>query len=160
LLSCACVLSIATPLLLTALLGSGCQSMTAPSGFLSTYTNLVKVNGCLWVYVNTNKLATYTTFEVASVRVLTQEYGTQPIGAAERQAAAQRFREIIVQKLAGTVPLVDKPSAKTAEIRAAITTVFPNANFITFGMEAEIVDAASGEQVAAVRQYDSSDPLY
>lgn len=158
--ACACGLSVGVPLLFVALFGSGCQSMTAPSGFLSTYTNLVKVNGCLWRYVNTNKLATYTSYEVASVKVLVKEYGATPIGAAERQAAAQRFREIIVQKLAGAVTLVDKPSTNTAEIRAAITTAFPNADYVTFGMEAEIIDAYSGEQVAAIRQYESSDPLY
>ena len=160
LVSCACALVFGMPLLLVALLGTGCQSMTAPSGFLSTYTNLVKKDSCLWVYIDTNKLASYTSFEVASVKVLTKYYGAQPIGAAERRSAALRFRQVIVEKLTGTVPLVDKPSTNTAEIRAAITTAFPNADFITFGMEAEIVDAYSGEQVAAVRQYQSSDPLY
>jgi hypothetical protein len=141
------------------LAGTGCQSLTQPSGFLTTYTNLVKVDSCLWRYVDTNRLATYNTFVISSVKVLVKDYEAAPISPAERQAAANRFRDDIVQALSGSCQLLDKPTTNSAEIRAAITTAFPVGDFLTFGMEAEIVDAYSGRQVAAVRFYEAGNPL-
>ncbi|MCX6892337.1 MAG: DUF3313 family protein [Verrucomicrobiota bacterium] len=144
-------------LALAAALGSGC-AMPKPSGFLGNYSRLAKVNDSTWRYVDKPCLATYDKYMIASVKVLVKSYNSTPLSASEQEQAASRFRTIIAKALAGHCELVDKPSGKTAEIRAAITVAYPVGSSLALGLEGEIVDAYSGQQLAAVMKYQAGAP--
>jgi hypothetical protein len=148
-------LTLATAL--TVALGAGC-AMPKPSGFLGNYSHLQRVNDVTWRYANTTNLATYNKYMISSVKVLVKSYDGTPLTAQQQEAAANRFRGIITKALAGECELVDKPAGKTAEIRAAITTAFPVGPSLTLGLEGEIIDAYSGEQLAAVKTYQAGAP--
>jgi hypothetical protein len=90
--------------------------------------------------------------------VLVKSYNSAPLSSAQQEQAANRFREIIAKALAGHCELVDKPSGKTAEIRAAITVAYPVGASLTLGLEGEIIDAFSGQQLAAVMKYQAGPP--
>ena len=144
-------------LALAAGLGGGC-AMPKTSGFLGNYSHLAKVNGCTWRYVDAPRLATYDKYMIASVKVLVKSYDGTPLSPLQQEQAANRFRSIITKALTGQCQLVDKPSGKTAEIRAAITAAFPVGPSLTLGLEGEIIDAYSGQQLAAVVKYQAAAP--
>jgi hypothetical protein len=146
----------ATLALATALVG-GC-AMPKQSGFLGNYSHLAKVDDSTWRYVDKERLATYDKYMISSVKVLVKSYASAPLSSAQQEQAANRFRAIIAKALAGQCELVDKPSGKTAEIRAAITAAYPVGPSFTLGLEGEIVDAASGQQLAAVMKYQAGPP--
>jgi hypothetical protein len=150
-------MSLCATLALAAAFGGGC-AMPKPSGYLSNYSRLVKVNDSTWRYVDTARLATYDKYMISPVKVLVKSYESAPLTPAQQEQAANRFREIITKALAGQCELVDKPSGKTAEIRAAITAAYPVGPSLTLGLEGEIIDAASGEQLAAVKKYQAGPP--
>jgi hypothetical protein len=137
--------------------GAGC-AMPKPSGFLSNYSHLTRANDSTWRYVDKASLATYDKYMIASVKVLVKSYDGTPLTPGQQEAAANRFRAIIGKALAGECELVDKPSGKTAEIRAAITTAYPVGPSLTMGCEGEIIDAYSGQQLAAVVTYQAGPP--
>jgi hypothetical protein len=60
--------------------------------------------------------------------------------------------------MAGHWKLLSKPSGHTADIRAAITAIYPVGPSLTLGMEGEIVDAYSGKQLAAVMTFQAGAP--
>src|ERR1035438_9804256 len=150
-------MSLCATLALAAALGGGC-AMPKPSGYLSNYSHLVKVDDSTWRYVDTARLTTYDKYIVSPVKVVVKAYESTPLTPAQQEQAANRFREIITKALAGQCELVDKPSGKTAEIRAAITAAFPVGTSLTLGLEGEIVDSVSGQQLAAVKKYQSAPP--
>ena len=142
-----------------AMLGSGCQmAMPKPSGFLSTYTNLVRYDDSTWRYANVQSLSTYDRFVISSVRTLIKNYDGDPLPEGEQQAASSRFREIIEKKMTGHWQLLTKPSGHTADIRVAITSAYPVGPSLMLGMEGEIVDAYSGKQLAAVMSFQAGAP--
>lgn len=142
-----------------AFLGSGCKmAMPKPSGFLSTYTNLVRYDDSTWRYVNAPRLATYDRFVISSVRMLVKSYDGDPVPEGTQQQASEVFRDIIEKKMAGHWQLLTKPSGHTAEIRAAITSMYPVGPSLMLGMEGEIVDAHSGKQLAAVMTFRAGPP--
>jgi hypothetical protein len=142
---------------ITLALGVGC-AMPKPSGFLGNYSHLTRANDSTWRYVDRTGLATYDKYVIGSVKVLVKSYDGTPLTPEQQEKAANRFREIIAKALTGQCELVDKPSGKTAEIRAAITTAYPVGPSLTMGCEGEIVDAYSGQQLAAVVTYQAGPP--
>lgn len=142
---------------LTIALGAGC-AMPKPSGFLGNYSRLTRANDSTWRYVDRADLGTYDKYMIGSVKVLVKSYNGTPLTPDQQEKAANRFREIIAKALAGECQLVDKPSGKTAEIRAAITTAYPVGPSLTMGCEGEIVDAYSDQQLAAVVTYQAGPP--
>jgi hypothetical protein len=144
-------------LALAAALGGGCAA-PKPSGFLGNYENLTKVDGSTWRYVDKARLATYDNYMIAPVTVLVKSYESVPLTPSQQEQAGRRFHDIIAKAIAGQCHLVDKPTGKTAEIRAAITAAYPVGPALTLGLEGEIVDAASGQQLAAVRKYQAGPP--
>ena len=150
---------LAVLLLTVAVLGTGCSTtMPKPSGFLSTYTNLVKYDDSTWRYANAPQLATYDKFVISSIKVLVKKYDGDPLPPGDQEAASTHFREIIEKKMAGHWQLLTKPNGHTADIRAAITSVYPVGSALALGMEGEIVDAYSGKQLAAVVTYEVGPP--
>jgi len=138
---------------------TGC-AMPKPSGFLGNYSQLKRVNDSTWRYMDKARLATYDKYMISSVKVLVKSYDGTPLTPEQQEQAATRFRGIIVKALAGECQLVDKPSGKTAEIRAAITQAFPIGPSLTMGCEGEIIDAYSGQQLAAVVTYQAGPPQF
>jgi hypothetical protein len=139
--------------------GTGC-AMPKPSGFLGNYSHLKRVNDSTWRYVDAARLATYNKYLISSVKVLVNSYDGTPLTSDQQEQAANRFREIIVKALTGECELVDKPSGRTAEVRAAITVAYPVGPSLTIGLEGEIIDAYSGQQLAAVMTYQSGPPQF
>jgi hypothetical protein len=140
-------------------LGGGC-AMPKPSGFLGNYSRLARVNDCTWRYSDTARLATYNKYMIGSVKVLVKAYDGTPLSPEQQEQAANRFRSIIAKALTGQCELADKPSGKTAEIRAAITAAYPVGPSLTLGLEGEIIDAYSGQQIAAVVKYQAGPPQF
>ncbi len=148
-------------LLVVAWLETGCSTaMPKPSGYLSTYTNLIKINDCAWRYANPPQLATYDKFVISSVKVLVKTYDGDPLPPGEQEQASTVFRNVIEKKMAaaGRWQLLNKPAGHTADIRAAITSLYPVGPSLTLGMEGEIVDAYSGKQLAACMVFQSGAP--
>lgn len=138
--------------LLATLLWTGCQNtMTQPSGFLSNYSQLTKVNGSTWRYVDARLLAACNTFTIAPIEVLVTEYSGTTLTAEQKQQAAARFRAILVKTLAGRYPVADAPTATSGEIRAAITTAYKVGNSLGLGLEGEILTSPNRQRAAAVR---------
>ncbi len=132
--------------------------MPKPSGFLTTYTNLVRYNDSTWRYANAPQLATYDRFVISSVKVLVKKYDGDYLPPGEQEQASNRLREIIEKKMSPHWQLLSKPSGHTADIRAAITSMYPVGSSLTLGMEGEIVDAYSGKQLAAVMTFQVGAP--
>jgi hypothetical protein len=152
-------ITLCTALALAATLLGGC-AMPKPSGFLGSYSHLTRANDSTWRYVDTARLATYDKYMIGSVKVLVKSYDGTPLSPTQQEQAANRFRAIITKALTGQCELVDKPSGKTAEIRAAITAAYPIGPSLTLGLEGEIVDAYSGQQLAAVVKYQAGAPQF
>ena len=150
-------MTLCAALALATALGGGC-AMPKTSGFLSNYSRLTKVDDSTWRYVDTARLATYDNYMIAPVKVLVTSYNSTPLTPEQQQQAADRFRSIITKALTGQCELVDKPSGKTAEIRAAITAAYPVGASLTLGLEGEIIDPVSGQQLAAVMKYQAGAP--
>ena len=137
---------------LAVILSGGCKtSAPAPSGFLSSYSNLQKVDNSNWRYVNASRLGGYQKFVVPPATVLVKEYWGSTFGADQQQAIGATFRQKIVSALSGHYEVVGTPGPNTAEIRVAITQAYRVGNALALGIEAEIVDSQSHQQVAALR---------
>ncbi len=140
-------------------IGAGCKStMPKPSGFLSTYANLVKVDDSTWRYMDKEKLGKCQKFMIGSVVVLVKDFDGAPLTKEEQQAAANRFREDIVKALTGHCELVKEKAPDVAEIRAAITAAYPVGNAFALGVEGEILDLSTGQQLAAVQKFRTGAP--
>ena len=140
-------------------LGAGC-AMPKPSGFLGNYSHLKRVNDATWRYADAARLATYNKYMISSVKVLVKSYDGTALTPDQQEQAANRFREIILKALTRECQLVERPSGKTAEVRAAITAAYPVGPSLTMGLEGEIIDAYSGQQLAAVMTYQSGPPQF
>jgi hypothetical protein len=147
-------ISAGTLLALLTLAGAGCQSTPKPSGFLSSYQHLTKLNDSTWRYVDSARLGACERFHLGAVEVLVTQYQGAALTPEERQKAAERFRQMLVKGLSGHCQLVDQPGPGIAEIRAAITAAYPVGPSFALGLESEIMDG-SGQQVAALREFQA-----
>jgi hypothetical protein len=130
----------------------GCKTAAPkPSGFLSDYSRLRQVNDSTWRYADANRLAAYKTFTVSPVNVMVKEYWGTTLTPAQKETIAKTFRTKIVNALAGRYQVAGSPGPGTADIRVAITQAYRVGNALGLGVEAEIVDSQSHEQVAALR---------
>jgi Protein of unknown function (DUF3313) len=135
-----------------ALASSGCKTAApAPSGFLSTYSNLQKVDNSTWRYVDAGRLAAYRTFTVAPVRVMVREYWGTTFGPDQQEAIGARFRQKIMSALSSRYEVGGSPGPNTAEVRVAVTQAYRVGNSLAMGVEAEIVDPQTHRQLAAIR---------
>jgi hypothetical protein len=156
---------LASFFLVLGLLLGGCSSSpaTTHSGFLSDYSKLRAVNDRKMNFISP-ELKTYRSFMVDPVQFRAQR---SSLKAADRAEIAAYMKDAIERVLQGAgYTLVAKPSADTARFRLAITNVHestwwmkvhPGSNLAGAGrggaaMEGEIVDANTGDQLAAVVQ--------
>ena len=141
------------------ILGGGCKTAAPkPSGFLSDYSHLQKVNGSLWRYVDSERLSAYTKFTVSPPKVMVKQYLGGKVGADQQDAITATFRQKIVSALSGRYKVVGTPEANTAEVRAAITQAYLVGNALAIGVEVEIVDPQSHQQLAALRGVEVGPP--
>lgn len=136
-----------------ALLTWGCKTAAPPpSGFLrGGYSNLKPVDNSTWRYVDTNRLAAYRSFTVQPVSVLVKEYWGTTLTAGQQEAVGARFRQKIASALSSRYDVTGTPGPNTAEVRAAITRAYRVGNSLAVGVEAEILDPQTHQQLAAVR---------
>ncbi len=158
------LIALAFSVSLSALLG-GCSSSpsTTHSGFLSDYSKLSAVNDRKMNYISP-ELKSYRSFMVDPVQFRTQR---GKLSADDRAEIARYMKDSIERVLQNAgYKLVSAPAADTARFRLAITNVHestwwmkvhPGSNLAGAGrggaaMEGEIVDATTGDQLAAVVQ--------
>lgn len=157
-------LMAALAMVLAGLLG-GCSSApaTTHSGFLSDYSKLRAVNDQKMSFISP-ELKTYRSFMVDPVQFRAQR---SKLSAEDRAEIARYMKESIETVLQNAgYKLVSAAGADTARFRIAITNVHestwwmkihPGSNLAGAGrggaaMEGEIVDATTGDQLAAVVQ--------
>ncbi|HVM49645.1 MAG TPA: DUF3313 family protein [Candidatus Acidoferrum sp.] len=138
--------------LLVAGLWAGCKtSAPAPSGFLSDYSRLRQVNDSTWRYVDTVQLAKYKSFMIPPVKVMVREYWGTTFTPDQQERVGAVFRQKIMNALTPPYEVVASPGPGTAEVRVALTQAYRVGNALAMGVEAEIVDPASHQQLAAIR---------
>jgi hypothetical protein len=131
---------------------SGCKTAPpTPSGFLSDYTHLQKVDNSTWRYVDASQLGSYQRFTIPQTSVMVKAYLGTALGMEQQQAVSSMFRQKLVNALSGRYEVVGASSPGTPEVRAAITQAYRVGNALAMGVEAEIVDAQSHKQLAAIR---------
>jgi len=131
---------------------TGCKTAApSPSGFLSSYSNLQKVDNSTWRFVDTARLAAYRKFAVPTTAVLVKEYWGTTFGPEQQQAIATRFQQKIINSLSSRYEVVGSPAPNTAVVRAAITQAYRVGNALALGVEVEIVDPQTHQQLAAIR---------
>jgi hypothetical protein len=134
------------------ILGSGCKTAAPkPSGFLSDYSRLRQANDSTWTYVDANRLSPYKKFVVAPAKVMVKQYWGTAFSTDQRDKIAALFRQKVVKDLAAGFEIVAAPGADTAEVRVAITQAYRVGDALALGVEAEIVDSQSHQQLAAIQ---------
>ena len=134
------------------ILSGGCKTAApTPSGFLSDYSHLQKVDNSTWRYVDASRLGVDQKFAVSPVSVMAKVYWGTTFSADQRQAIGAMFRQKLVGALSGHYEVVGAPAAGTPDIRVAITQAYRVGNSLALGVEAEIVDPQSHQQLAAIR---------
>lgn len=136
------------------LLLAGCAGTPQPpkrSGFLYNYSNLHKVDDTTWRYINTNRLALYSKFVIAPVKVTVTEFEGKPITAEQKDKAAAYIRESLTKAIESKgYKVVPSGYGDVAEVRTAITDIYKSGNQLGLTVEGSIVDNASAYQAAAV----------
>jgi hypothetical protein len=137
---------------LTALVWGGCKTPPPkPSGYLSDYSHLQQVNDSTWQYLDKSKLAAYSAFTIAPTKVMVKEYWGTTFTADQQEKLAAVFRQKVTDRLSVHYKVVGTPGPNTAELRAAITQAYRVGNSLALGVEAEVVDPQSRQQLAAIR---------
>jgi hypothetical protein len=137
---------------LAVVLWSGCKTAAPkPSGFLSDYSHLQQVNDSTWRYVDKGRLASYSKFAVSPAKMMVKQYAGTTFNAEQQQRISTTFRQKIVDALSGRYQVVSGPAANVAEVRAAITQAYRVGNALALGVEVEILDSESHQQLAALR---------
>jgi 6-pyruvoyl-tetrahydropterin synthase len=137
---------------LAVILWGGCKTAAPkPSGFLSDYSHLQKADDSTWRYVDNAHLASYQKFMVSPVKVMVKEYWGTTFTADQQERIAMIFRQKIVNALSERYMVVGNTAADTAEVRAAITRAYRVGNSLALGVEAEILDPATHQQLAALQ---------
>ncbi|MCX6892335.1 MAG: DUF3313 family protein [Verrucomicrobiota bacterium] len=136
----------------TVALCGGCKTAAPkPSGFLSDYSRMQKADGSTWRYSDNSRLASCKKFVVSPAKVMVKEYWGTAFSADQREKIAATFRQKVVNALSGHYQVVSSPGPNTAEIRVAITQAYRVGNALALGVEAEIMDSESHQQLAALR---------
>jgi len=154
------------PLLAAAALSAGgCSSAPerTQTGFLSSYARLEEVSGDRMRYIGP-EFKNYRSFIVDPVQISTQR---QELSPEDRAEVARYFHEALVKTLQERgYTVTHAPAAGTARVRVAVTGVkqstwwmkiHPASSLAGAGrggaaMEGEIIDAVTGDQLAAVVQ--------
>ena len=130
----------------------GCKAPAPqPSNFLSDYGHLQKVDDSIWRYVDSSRLAPYAKFTISPVTVISKGYWGATFTSAQKQRIADTFRQKLINTLSTRYQVVSQAEANTAEIRVAITQAYRVGNSLALGVEAEILDPQSHQQLAALR---------
>lgn len=136
------------------LLLAGCAGTPQPpkrSGFLYNYSNLNKVDDTTWRYINTNRLALYSKFVIAPVKVTVTEFEGKPITTEQKDKAAAYIRESLTKAIESKgYKVVPSGYGDVAEVRTAITDIYKSGSQLGLTVEGSIVDNASAYQAAAV----------
>jgi len=132
----------------------GCKTEQAPpprSGFLSSYTQMEKVDETTWRWIDpNNRLASYNKFILHPVTVQAEVYEGEKISPETRERVSNYLHEAIVNALADRYPIVSTPSTDTGEIRVGITDATKTGLKLNLCVEGEIQDSYSAVQVASV----------
>ncbi len=165
-----CIPSYGMGLLLTILMFVNIGCATKPNavqtGFLKDYSRLTAESENRAAY-RSQKLVDYDKFMVDPVEVLIPG---EKLNAADRAEAARYFRATLIEVLQKQgLSLVNDPAPDTMRFRIALTDIakstwwqkiHPASRALGAGtggaaMEAEVIDAVTGEQLAAVVQAGS-----
>jgi hypothetical protein len=153
---------------------------TTRSGFLKDYSRLQPIPTHKHVLAERSpKLVTYKTFLVQTPQVIpTATITGKPIDAATADQLAAELKAAVTQALGINFKITDRPGEGVAVVRAAITQVGEcfhqpgniNRQIGGASVEMEIVDAVTGERLAAAVESDavttndpslkSNDPYY
>lgn len=145
--------------------GCGSKDM-ARTGFLSDYSQLQKESDSSLRYVNERALTRYSSFIVDPVKVRFYS-GAKSKGKLTQQQVTDLTNYMhtkIIEAVQGAGKKVTyQPAARVARIRVALTdiektnaiNILPQASLLGVGiggasMEAEVIDAMTGEQIGAV----------
>jgi hypothetical protein len=147
---------------------TGCAEKTLQkTGFLSTYARLGSTPEGDLRYVNMNRLGSYSKFIIEPVvfRLYNVPVGKRP-DMKTRTELSNYMHHAIVKAIQERYMVVSQPAAEVARVKVAITdidksvsslNVLPASKLSGIGlggvsMEAEVVDAITGEQIGAVIQ--------
>jgi hypothetical protein len=134
------------------MLSSGCKTgAPAPSGFLSDYSRMRQVDNSTWRYVDASRLGSCQSFAVSPVTVRVSTYSGTSFGADQQQTIGTMFRQKIVSALSKQYEVIGTSEANAPDIRVAITQAYQVGNSLALGIEAEILDRQSHQQLAAIR---------
>jgi len=140
--------------LLAALLLMGCKTEQAPpprSGFLSSYTQMEKVDETTWRWIDpNNRLGSYNKFILHPVKVQAEIYDGEKISPETRERVSNYLHDAIEKALSDRYPIVSAPSTDTGEIRVGITDATKTGRKLNLCVEGEIQDSYSAVQVASV----------
>jgi hypothetical protein len=148
--------------ILGGLLILGCSAPTgrAPkrAEFLSAYHHMEQEATNTYRYVNYDRLKEYTKFIVHPVKIKFSEFKSETLTPEQVRKASEFTRATLIEALAGHYPVVDVPSADTAEIRVAVTDAYKEGNRVGLTVEGEILDSYTAVQVAAVMRTELGEP--
>jgi hypothetical protein len=147
---------------------TGCAEKTLQrTGFLSMYTRLDSTPEGNLRYVNMNRLGIYSKFIIEPVvfRLYNVPVGKRP-DMRTRTELSNYMYQAIVKAMQERYMVVSQPAPQVARVRVAITdidkslsslNVLPASKLSGIGlggvsMEAEVIDAITGEQIGAVVQ--------
>jgi hypothetical protein len=143
---------------------AGCASAPpAPSGFLHDYSHLQKVEEGRMRYISP-KLKEYSRYMVDPVEFRTQKTELKPEQRAEVARYLRESFEKVLKK--GGYQIAAQPDVGVARVRMAITEINKTKWYLNIhpatkvtgggmggaGMEGEVIDSVSGEQLGAVIQ--------
>ncbi len=133
------------------MLAGGCKTaMPKPSGFLTDYSHLTEVNDSMWQYVDAAALSGCDKFIIPPVKIIATEYAGTAFTEDQSRRISESFHEKIVKAVSAKYQVVRTPSPTTAEIRVALTRIYRVGTSIAIGVEAEIDNSESHQQLAAV----------
>lgn len=147
---------------------TGCAEKTLQrTGFLSTYARLESTSEGNLRYVNMERLRSYSTFIIEPVvfRLYNVPVGKRP-DMRTRTELSNYMHRAIVKAMQERYTIVSQSAPQVARVRVAITdidksvsslNVLPASKLSGIGlggvsMEAEVLDAMTGEQIGAVIQ--------
>ena len=138
---------------------AGCATHTAsvpvPSGFLTRYDQLRKVDDTTSRYVDAARLRTCREFKIQPVQVLVTSFNGSPLDA-DGQMAAEYVSMALVKALADRYPIMANPGPGVGVLRLAITSADKKGTQLALTLEGEVLDPASNAQVAALMKSEIS----
>ncbi len=144
------------------MLAAGCakESKTASmnldevrqTSFLSTYRQLQPQGPSSWRFVEpTNRLARYDKFIIDDIELTLMKHGSgQRADEADLKRVRDYMRQALTDALEPEYRVVTAPAGDVAEVRVALTDAFRDQRRIGVSMQAEVIDAVSNVQLAAL----------